>query len=56
VLRIERWTEFDRGGHFPGMEQPDLLIGDLRAAPPVPLTARRSTEWIPGPVHLWSAG
>jgi microsomal epoxide hydrolase len=32
VLRIERWTEFDRGGHFPGMEQPDLLIGDLRAA------------------------
>lgn len=27
---IVRWTEFDRGGHFPGMEEPDLLIGDLR--------------------------
>jgi hypothetical protein len=27
-----RWTELDRGGHFPGMEVPDLLIGDLRAA------------------------
>ncbi|GAA4542697.1 epoxide hydrolase family protein [Amycolatopsis samaneae] len=29
--RIVRWTEFDRGGHFPGLEQPDLLLGDLRA-------------------------
>jgi epoxide hydrolase len=27
---IVRWTEFERGGHFPGMEEPDLLIGDLR--------------------------
>jgi len=27
-----RWTEFDRGGHFPGMEEPDLLVGDLRDA------------------------
>jgi pimeloyl-ACP methyl ester carboxylesterase len=28
--RIVRWTEFERGGHFPGFEEPDLLIGDLR--------------------------
>lgn len=28
---IVRWTEFDRGGHFPAMEQPDLLVDDLRA-------------------------
>jgi epoxide hydrolase len=28
---IARWTEFDRGGHFPAMEVPDLLTGDLRA-------------------------
>ncbi|MEO3765241.1 epoxide hydrolase family protein [Streptomyces sp. B8F3] len=28
---IVRWTEFDRGGHFAAMEQPDLLIGDIRA-------------------------
>lgn len=27
---IARWTEFDRGGHFPGLEAPELLIGDLR--------------------------
>ena len=27
---IVRWTEFDRGGHFPAMEVPDLLVGDLR--------------------------
>ncbi|MFJ3639356.1 epoxide hydrolase family protein [Streptomyces sp. NPDC090108] len=29
--RIVRWTEFDRGGHFGAMEEPDLLVGDIRA-------------------------
>ncbi|MGY5056181.1 epoxide hydrolase family protein [Streptomyces sp. 900105755] len=29
--RIVRWTEFDRGGHFAAMEEPDLLVGDVRA-------------------------
>ncbi|REE65222.1 pimeloyl-ACP methyl ester carboxylesterase [Streptomyces sp. 3212.3] len=28
---IVRWTEFDRGGHFAAMEEPDLLIDDVRA-------------------------
>ncbi|MFB7506760.1 epoxide hydrolase family protein [Streptomyces broussonetiae] len=28
---IVRWTEFDRGGHFAALEQPDLLVGDVRA-------------------------
>ncbi|WP_432094112.1 epoxide hydrolase family protein [Streptomyces sp. bgisy100] len=28
---IVRWTDFDRGGHFAAMEEPDLLIGDIRA-------------------------
>jgi hypothetical protein len=28
--RIEHWSEFDRGGHFPAMEAPDLLAGDIR--------------------------
>lgn len=27
---IVRWTEFDRGGHFAAMEQPELLVGDVR--------------------------
>lgn len=27
---IEHWSEFDRGGHFPAMEAPDLLTGDIR--------------------------
>ena len=27
---IVHWSEFDRGGHFPAMEAPDLLVGDLR--------------------------
>jgi pimeloyl-ACP methyl ester carboxylesterase len=27
---IERWSEFDRGGHFPAMETPELLTNDLR--------------------------
>ena len=29
--RIVRWTEFDRGGHFAAMEEPDLIVDDLRA-------------------------
>jgi len=29
--KVEHWSEFDRGGHFPAMEVPDLLAGDVRA-------------------------
>ncbi|MEN2416580.1 epoxide hydrolase [Streptomyces rimosus] len=29
---IRSWHEMDRGGHFPGLEQPDLLVAELRAA------------------------
>ncbi|WP_211304383.1 epoxide hydrolase family protein [Umezawaea tangerina] len=29
--RIVRWTELDRGGHFAAMEQPELLVDDVRA-------------------------
>ena len=28
---IVRWTAFDRGGHFPAMEQPVLLAEEIRA-------------------------
>jgi epoxide hydrolase len=28
---IVHWSEFDRGGHFAAMEEPDLLVGDMRA-------------------------
>jgi pimeloyl-ACP methyl ester carboxylesterase len=28
---IRRWTEFDRGGHFAALEEPDLLVEDIRA-------------------------
>lgn len=28
---VAHWSEFAEGGHFPAMEQPDLLVGDLRA-------------------------
>jgi len=27
---IARWTDVDRGGHFAAMEEPDLLVGDVR--------------------------
>lgn len=27
---IVRWSEFDRGGHFPAMEVPELLVDDVR--------------------------
>ncbi len=30
-LRIERWTEMPRGGHFAALEEPELLVEDLRA-------------------------
>ena len=32
VLVVEdvHWSEFERGGHFPAMEVPDLLVGDVR--------------------------
>ncbi|MEK8174809.1 hypothetical protein NKH77_54435 [Streptomyces sp. M19] len=28
---IVRWTEFARGGHFAALEQPEALVGDIRA-------------------------
>ncbi len=28
--KIKHWSEFERGGHFPAMEVPDLLVGDVR--------------------------
>jgi microsomal epoxide hydrolase len=28
---LERWTIMPAGGHFAAMEQPELLLGDLRA-------------------------
>lgn len=27
---IVYWSEFDRGGHFAALEEPDLLVGDVR--------------------------
>jgi pimeloyl-ACP methyl ester carboxylesterase len=27
---IVQWTEYDRGGHFAAMEQPELLVSDIR--------------------------
>ncbi|MEU9716904.1 epoxide hydrolase family protein [Streptomyces sp. NPDC047976] len=29
--RIVRWTSYDRGGHFPAMEVPELLVDDVRS-------------------------
>ena len=28
--RIAHWSQYDRGGHFPAMEVPDLLVNDVR--------------------------
>ena len=27
---VEHWSEFESGGHFPAMEAPELLVGDIR--------------------------
>ncbi|MHC4639179.1 MAG: alpha/beta fold hydrolase, partial [Planctomycetota bacterium] len=31
IYNIARWTEMPRGGHFAALEQPALLIEDIRA-------------------------
>lgn len=31
-FQVERWTEMPRGGHFAAMEEPELLVDDIRAA------------------------
>jgi pimeloyl-ACP methyl ester carboxylesterase len=31
LLTLQRWTVMPRGGHFPALEEPDLLVEDLRA-------------------------
>ncbi|MBP2327516.1 pimeloyl-ACP methyl ester carboxylesterase [Kibdelosporangium banguiense] len=28
---VAHWTEYDRGGHFPAMEAPDLLVADIQS-------------------------
>jgi pimeloyl-ACP methyl ester carboxylesterase len=28
---LKRWTEFPQGGHFAALEQPEALVGDVRA-------------------------
>jgi microsomal epoxide hydrolase len=30
TFNIVHWSEFDRGGHFAALEEPDLLVGDIR--------------------------
>ena len=30
-MNLVRWTEMPRGGHFPALEQPELLVEDIRA-------------------------
>ena len=31
TYQVTRWTELDRGGHFPALEEPELLAEELRA-------------------------
>lgn len=28
---VRRWTDMPRGGHFPALEEPELLAEDIRA-------------------------
>lgn len=30
-FNVRRWTEMDRGGHFAALEEPELLVEDIRA-------------------------
>jgi pimeloyl-ACP methyl ester carboxylesterase len=31
MFNVQRWTEFPRGGHFGAMEEPEAMLGDIRA-------------------------
>jgi microsomal epoxide hydrolase len=31
TYRLEQFSEFDRGGHFPALEEPDLFVADVSA-------------------------
>ena len=31
IYNVQQWTEMPRGGHFAAMEEPQLLIDDLRS-------------------------
>ena len=31
MFDVQRWTDMPRGGHFPAMEEPELLIDDIRS-------------------------
>jgi pimeloyl-ACP methyl ester carboxylesterase len=31
VFNLQRWTEMPRGGHFAALEEPEMLVDDLRA-------------------------
>ena len=31
LFNVQRWTEFPRGGHFAAMEEPEMLLDDIRA-------------------------
>jgi hypothetical protein len=28
---VQRWTRFERGGHFAALEEPESLVEDMRA-------------------------
>ena len=30
IYNIQRWTKMSKGGHFAALEQPDLLVKDIR--------------------------
>jgi hypothetical protein len=42
-FNVQRRTEMPRGGHFAAMEQPELLVDDIRAFFP-PLRSRLDTR------------
>jgi microsomal epoxide hydrolase len=31
IFNLQRWTQMPVGGHFVALEQPDLLVEDVRA-------------------------
>jgi pimeloyl-ACP methyl ester carboxylesterase len=46
---IVHWSEFDRGGHYPALQAPDLYVQDVRDF----FRALRSRRYWPQNRHGW---
>ena len=50
-FNVQRWTEMPRGGHFAALEEPELLVDDIRELLPSAAKIRHHGSVIAPGVH-----